>query len=131
MPGPCKTPTKLKLIRGNPGKRPLPEDEPDFMAGELTPPEHLQGEALKLWPRYASALEANGILTDVSREVLAGYCDLLGSYIEKRKAGDEPDLKILQQVRLLAREFGFTPSSQAGVSAPGKKQNDGKERYFA
>ena len=28
MPGPVPQPTKLKLLRGNPGKRPLPKGDP-------------------------------------------------------------------------------------------------------
>lgn len=127
-----RKPTALKVLAGNPGKRPLPDSEPQFAAGDLEPPEWLMGEALALWPKYARGLDANGMLTDANRELLAAYCDLLGSYIESRKAGEAPDLKITQQIRLLGREFGFTPSSQAGVSAPGKgKKDSGKERFFA
>lgn len=126
-----KKPTALKLLAGNPGKRPLPQDEPKYAPADIEPPSWLVGEGLALWPNYAAALDANGMLTQPNREVLAGYCDLLGTYIEKRKQGEEPDLKILQQVRLIAREFGFTPSSQAGISVPGKaKADDGKARFF-
>lgn len=126
-----RKPTALKLLAGNPGKKPLPAAEPMFSSHDITPPDFLQGEALSLWPKYAKALDMNGMFNAANREVLATYCDLMGSYIDKRRAGEDPDLKIVQQVRLIAREFGFTPSSQGGISAPGKaKEDNGKARFF-
>lgn len=84
-----------------------------------------------LWDKLSPAMESNGLLNDASRESLAVYCDTMGGYIDSRRAGNPPDIKTLQALRLLAREFGFTPSSQAGIVAPGK--NDGKQekaRFF-
>ena len=37
MRGPKPTPTALKIVRGNPGKRALPKDEPTPPAGEVDP----------------------------------------------------------------------------------------------
>lgn len=128
--GNIKKPTALKILAGNPGKRPLPPDEPAFEQADTTPPAWLPDAAVDRWATLAAALDANGMLNKANREYLATYCDLMTQYVEKRKAGDEPDLKILQQLRLMAREFGFTPSSQAGVVAPGKKQDDQKARFF-
>lgn len=94
-------------------------------------PDWLTGEAVELWRKLASALDSNGMLNHASRDNLAVYCDVLGSYIDKRRAGGEGDIKLLQQIRMMAREFGFTPSSQASISAPGKP--DGKkekDRFF-
>ena len=127
-----KTPTALKIIAGNPGKRPLPASEPAFPAGTLAAPDWIAGEAVVLWDRLAPALDMNGLLTQASRESLAVYCDVMGRYIESRRNGEEPNIRALQQIRLLAREFGFTPSSQAGIVAPGKSDGqDGKARFFA
>lgn len=126
-----RTPTALRILAGNPSKRPLPASEPAFSTEGTTPPDWLAGEALSQWNTLSAALEANGMLNEANRTVLAAYCDMLGRYIEKRRAGEEPDMKLGQQVRMLAREFGFTPSSQAGITAPGKRDGtDSKARFF-
>lgn len=126
-----RKPTNLKILSGNPGKRPLPASEPQYEIADTNPPAWLSGEALTQWGTLASALDVNGMLNAANREFLATYCDLLGAYIDNRRAGGEPDLKIVQQLRLMAREFGFTPSSQAGISAPGKPNAKAeKSRFF-
>lgn len=123
-------PTALKLLAGNPGKRALPASEPTFEQADTTPPEWLTGGALERWHTLADALDANGMLNVGNRDALATYCDLMARYIDGRVAGEEPDLKIFQQLRMMAREFGFTPSSQASVVAPGKKGENEKARFF-
>ena len=126
-----RTPTKLRLLADNPSGRPLPTAEPTFAACTTTAPDWLTGEALAQWGKLAEALDANGMLNDGNRNMLATYCDVLGAYITQRRAGAEPDMKLVQQIRMLGREFGFTPSSQAGISAPGKTDGkDKKARFF-
>lgn len=126
----ARKPTALKILAGNPGKRPLPADEPVFEQTCTTAPDWLTGDALKRWDTLAAALDANGMLNVGNRDALAVYCDLMTRYIAGRMAGDEPDLKVFQQLRMMAREFGFTPSSQASVTAPGKLVKDEKARFF-
>lgn len=131
MPGPCKKPTALKLLADNPGKRPLPDGEPTYAPAPLDPPEWLSEGAKVRWEPLARALDANGMLNEPNREVLAGYVSMMTQFADKVRATGEPDLKLMQQIRLVAREFGFTPSSQAGISTPGKKKSDdGKGRFF-
>lgn len=128
--GDIKKPTALKILAGNPGRRPLPAAEPVFDAAGTDTPDWLSGEAVTQWEVLSTALDVNGMLNTTNRQALATYCDLLGTYIDSRRAGDKPDLKTLQQLRLMAREFGFTPSSQASVVAPGKVEKDEKARFF-
>jgi phage terminase small subunit len=126
-----RKPTALRLLADNAGKRPLPASEPTFAPCTTTAPDWLAGEAVVLWKKLAPAMDLNGMLNDASRETLAIYCDTMGDYIDRRRAGGEPDIKTLQALRLLAREFGFTPSSQAGISAPGKANGtQEKDRFF-
>ncbi|MDO5090139.1 MAG: hypothetical protein Q4D61_01205 [Cardiobacteriaceae bacterium] len=129
--GDIRKPTALKKLAGNPGKRPLPDNEPVYADTSTSPPKWLNKRAANLWNTYAHQLANNGMLNETNREFLAAYCQLVASFIEEQEAGKAPDLKKLQQMRLMAREFGFTPSSQAGVSAPAKpKETDGKARFF-
>ena len=126
-----RKPTALRLLSGNPGKRPIPAAEPTYEPCDTTMPDWLTGEAAALWDKLAAALHVNGMLTHASKDTLAAYCSVLGAFIDGRRAGGEIDIKLLQQIRMMAREFGFTPSSQASVSAPAKQDpKDDKARFF-
>ncbi len=123
-------PTALKVLAGNPGKRPLPTDEPHFSNADELPPEWLNECAKKLWLVYSEQLNANGMLNTTNREFLGAYCQLTAAFILEQESGEPPCLKKLQQMRLMAREFGFTPSSQASITAPAKAEVDEKDRLF-
>lgn len=127
-----RTPTALRVLSGNPSKRPLPAHEPQFDRADTAAPDWLAGDALAVWNKLAPGLDANGMLTEACRDVLAAYCATLGAFVAGQRAGEAPDLKALAQIRMLAREFGLTPSSQAGIVAPGRGK-DGKPekaRFF-
>ncbi|KAB0993994.1 phage terminase small subunit P27 family, partial [Cronobacter sakazakii] len=48
MSGPPKTPTHLRLVRGNPSKRPINKNEPQPPAGVPPTPKHFDKQA-KYW----------------------------------------------------------------------------------
>jgi len=56
------TPTALKILRGNPGKRPLNQDEPQPPKGPVVKPE-LSAGADRVWDALAPVCEAMGTLT--------------------------------------------------------------------
>ena len=55
-------PTALKLLEGNPGKRPLNDKEPKPQKKAPSCPKWLDPEAKKEWRRLASKMEMMGIL---------------------------------------------------------------------
>ena len=125
-------PTALKVIAGNPGKRALNASEPRFPSGGSPAPDWLGDEAAAAWNRLAPALESNGMLTVADADALAVYCDLVGRYVEARRAGDDVPMAVVGQMRQLASEFGFTPAARSRVAAP-KPADDGpqgKARFF-
>ncbi|MFA5433390.1 MAG: P27 family phage terminase small subunit [Candidatus Paceibacterota bacterium] len=67
------TPPNLKLIMGNPGKRPLPKG-PDLSSDLPDPPEWITGYALDEWNRIANKLHINGYLNDCTRGLFAALC---------------------------------------------------------
>jgi len=67
------TPTALKLVTGNPGKRPLPKSEAVVALSAPTPPAFLGDDAKVEQDRVCSALYAGGLLTDADRAALASY----------------------------------------------------------
>ena len=141
--GPKPKPSKLKLVRGNPGKRPLNEAEPKPEPNANVPaaPRHLSKDALKEWQRVCSDLVALGILTNLDRAALAAYCQSYGRWVQAERAlakieGKADSLTVETQsgntiqsplvgiankamadmVRYSA-EFGMTPSARTRVHA--------------
>ena len=77
-----RKPTALKLIAGNPGRRPLPENEPQPEPGAEMP-DWLTEEARVHWPQVAKQLEDNvGVLTRMDQVALAIYCEKSAQYKE-------------------------------------------------
>lgn len=125
-------PTVLKLLAGNPGKRSLSDSEPVFEAAATPAPDWLGDEARAVWERVAPCLEVNGMLSKPDADSLAVYCDVVGRYVELRRAGENAPMNLVQQMRQLASEFGFTPASRSRVVAPRKPEDgaQGKARFF-
>jgi len=82
MTGPPPKPTQLKVLEGNPGKRPLNENEPQLEPALLRPPKELtDARAKKEWKRVAKILYAAGILTEADQAMLFGYCYWWGEFL--------------------------------------------------
>jgi P27 family predicted phage terminase small subunit len=138
-------PTKLKILKGNPGHRKLPENEPmpDFDI-EIKPPEFLDEYALEEWNYIFEGLHAMGVICSVDRSALAAYCC---SHSIWRKAIEELNKlglteqttngnliqspyvgianKASSDMLRVAAEFGFTPSARArlGMDFSKKKKS--------
>ena len=133
-PGPKPKPTKLKLLRGNPGKRPLNTNEPEFAQGDARPPDFLDEKAIEEWNRLAASMVQLGLLSNGDRMTFAAYCQSVSDYQQAcehiRKYGTitkngkqiipSPFVsmrnKALQNVRFMAQEFGLTASARSRIS---------------
>ena len=131
-------PTALKILEGNPGKRPLNENEPIPPKGSVKCPSWLEPEAKKEWKRLAPSLEAMGVLTQVDLTAFAGYCQAYARWREaeefltqhgsifKTPSGyvqQVPQVSIAQQnlkiMQSFCSEFGLTPATRARIIAAG------------
>ena len=131
-------PTALKILEGNPGKRPLNENEPIPPKGNIKCPSWLEPEAKKEWKRLAPSLEAMGVLTQVDLTAFAGYCQAYARWREaeefltqhgsifKTPSGyvqQVPQVSIAQQnlkiMQSFCSEFGLTPATRARIIAAG------------
>jgi len=76
MPGPPKTPTVVRLLRGNPGHRPINRNEPQPTrpAAVPEPPEYLLPYAIDEWRRLAPELYHMRLLTVLDLTLFAVYC---------------------------------------------------------
>lgn len=94
MRGRKPKPSRLKLIEGNTGKRPLNAGEPYPQAGVPTCPAHLNPSAKAEWKRLAHEMHRLGILTNLDRAALAAYCQAYGRWVEAEKKLKETPLLI-------------------------------------
>ncbi len=74
--GPLPKPTKLKRFEGNPGKRKLPESEPEPRVDAVCPPppSYLPAIAQLAWKAISKELHTIGLLTSVDYHALEEYC---------------------------------------------------------
>jgi P27 family predicted phage terminase small subunit len=74
-------PTHLKLLEGNPGRRPINAQEPKPPAAEkLTPPIKLADDAKKFWRYFAPKLKEARILSEIDLHSLAAAAEWWGIY---------------------------------------------------
>jgi P27 family predicted phage terminase small subunit len=85
-------PTRIKELTGNPGKRALNKDEPQFTADGLTCPRWLNAEARKEWGRVVKLLKAQRVVTAADRGALAAYCVSYARWQEAESALNEGGL---------------------------------------
>lgn len=85
--GPLPKPPALKVLEGNPGKRPLNLSDGVNPRIEIpTPPKHLGREARKEWKRITPILEELGLISGLDRVALALYCQSAGRLAELEEA---------------------------------------------
>lgn len=130
-------PTHLKLLQGNPGKRPVNKREPKPRPIAPSCPSWLSAEAKKEWAVIAPELERLGLLTIIDGSALAGYCQSYARWKQAERVLDKdgftretesgflqqrPEVSIAQKsLGLVAKflvEFGMTPSSRARLTLP-------------
>ena len=136
------TPTAIKILHGNPGKRPLNKHEPMPEKKAPTCPKWLDDEAKKEWKRLAPQMEQLGILTEADRTAFASYCQAYsrwkeaeefmtrsGTTIFKTPSGywqQLPQVSIAQTylkiMNRIAEQFGLTPAARSRIIA-GDKNN--------
>lgn len=145
-------PTTLKVLEGNPGKRPIKQNEPK--PRPITPdcPEWLGETAKAEWQRVVPELERMGLLTCVDGAALEGYCESYGKWVEmvhflkkfekqgymfKTPSGymqQLPQVSMAQRylaiVKSFCTEFGLTPSSRARMTIPGKADEEDPMEAF-
>src|SRR6476620_7381333 len=82
MRGRKPKPTMLKVLDGNPGRRPLNECEPAAPQGVPECPDWLSDEAKAEWKRVIPELQMMGLLSSADRAALAAYCTAWCRWVE-------------------------------------------------
>jgi P27 family predicted phage terminase small subunit len=145
MPGPKPMPIPLRILRGNPGRRPIPATfDPPRLSEPPAAPSFLSGYAVEEWNRIVPGLCLFGLLSEVDVMPLAAYCvsyhrwrtavesldavamldPMMHGLLVKGSEGqarDNPLVRIAasaagDMVRY-ASEFGFSPAARSRIVA--------------
>ena len=154
MRGRKPQPTHLKLVKGNPGRRPMNENEPTPPREEIpAAPAHLTANARPAWERLAPLLHGMGVLTaaDVTAFERACECyaeirhcqtviETLGGTYETRTVANGFMVRARPEVAQLAdadrrfrswvSEFGLTPAARTRIKIEPGKSVDPIDSYF-
>ncbi len=147
--GPKPKPSNLKRLEGFRKER-INQQEPRPRLSKRVPPapSYLPALAKKEWKRHATELHRLGLLTDLDRPALEGYCQAYAAFVEasiniqkhgvlvKAQSGfpiQSPYLGIANQasdrMKKWMCEFGMTPSSRSRIEVGKgeKKKAKGQE----
>lgn len=108
MKGRKPTPTSLKVLRGNPGKRPLNKNEPRPTPTAPNCPTWLSQEAKAEWRRVVPELDRIGMLSRVDRAALTAYCELWATFMTAQREIHEHGLIVAGFRRVFESEDGTT-----------------------
>lgn len=152
VPGPKPKPPALKLIEGNPGKRPIPTDyarptpaaptEPRWakiLPGPLAA--QVRKDASAEWKRVVPVLDGLGLLSVVDNAILTDYCICWARLMEcervlsvegmvkstDRGPAKHPLITAAGQYRTALKsyvgELGLGPSSRGRLAVPGTESD--------
>jgi P27 family predicted phage terminase small subunit len=146
-PGPKPMPANVHLLRGNPSKKPLASLLDEVVRPDVAIPKcPIRSEAFrKEWKRITPHLERLGLVSELDRAMLVGYCtawaDLewaehrMAEYNkddatgERGRVWDTPSgykqisvlmqirNRALEQLKSFSAEFGLSPASRSRVTA--------------
>jgi P27 family predicted phage terminase small subunit len=143
-----RKPTALRILQGNPGKRPLNKCEPQPAQASGRMPADLPKEARPYWRKLAPKLRRVGLLTELDVPALADLCLCLARARQAEDlvtskgvlvAGDRgmvknPAIQVARDyraaaARLMAR-FGMTPSDRSGLAMRPAEEADPLQAFL-
>ena len=148
--GPAPKPSRLKILAGNPGRRPLNEAEPEpQLVDSLEPPIELDELEQRFWSYYAGLLQRCRVLSEADVHALAAaaqwwsvyqraMADLNGELTQSTKSNGEiakPTVTIARQAFgqcwAIMQAFGLNPGDRSKLRAlPPAEGHDPLDKYF-
>jgi P27 family predicted phage terminase small subunit len=152
MPGPAPKPTSLRIAQGNPGRKPISENEPKPPVDNTLPdpPEYLDDYAKEVWKIVGPALHKISVLTSVDYNAFMIYCQTVSDYkwaLETVKTEGRvittgqngymqphPAIaignKAADRLKSYAREFGLTPSARVHLQVMAAESESDLEKQL-
>ena len=152
--GPPPKPSALKLLQGNPGKRPVNVREPKPRTDTPRCPSWLDDEAKKCWRELVPELKGMGVLTYIDGNALTAYCDTWSRWkravLFLQAKGDVYTIKdeqgkiryvqqwpqvaiarnLLAVLNRYQQEFGLTPASRTRLVIGDVKSTSGIAEFL-
>lgn len=145
--GPPPTPTALKILRGNPGRRPLNPNEPQPERASPTCPEWMPPAGRTEWERIVPELDRLNMLTLLDIGMLEGLCNAYARAIRADKEVEERGITFTtdkgfvvknpavgvgdaawDRYKKFCAEFGLTPASRSRIQVkPPEKPTSDKD----
>ena len=143
--GPAPEPTALKKLKGNPGRRPINESEPQFSTDMPQCPEWLGDTGRAVWAQYVEVLSSvKGLLTAADGGMLSLLCEAWedlhdaraeiareGATCVSEKGGCYPHPAVgrknsaAARIKAISAKFGLSPSDRVGLKlSPAEPQDD-------
>lgn len=137
MAGRPPKPTAIKIMEGNRGHRPLNDNEPICIRGEIIKPDFLDELAGKAWDSMVDNMQKMNLLSLADLDAMSMYCTLFSRWLQAERVIREqgmvfdimdnqgnfkysqqrPEVGIanqcIKQMTLLASQFGMTPASRS------------------
>ena len=147
--GPKPKATVIKLITGNPGRRPMNDREAKPKVKIPHPPALLEGDALREWRRITVLLAEVGLITKLDRTVIAAYCQAWARWLECERMLKTTGLivrtpngypayspylaasnKALDQLRQLTEQIGLSGSARSRIRATEPSEGQDETEAF-
>lgn len=131
-------PPELKILTGNPGRRPIGDAVGIEFSGALVLPSWLdekspvwKGDFLGEWNRLTRQLETWGIVGEVNQGAVEGLCSLYANHLKAVRGDDSVEARqSYEAYRKALSEFGLTPASKSKSGAKPSRKADPSERFF-
>lgn len=119
-------PPALKVVRGNPGKRPLPIDIADIEIRKepLEPLEKLTKKQQRLWDRF---INAAWWLTDFDVPKAFSWVCLKSEFLKDTKGMTSA---LIAQIRILESDLGLDPGERTRMGIGTGEKEDATDKFF-
>lgn len=157
MAGRKRTPTAIKELTGNPGKRALPTDEPKPVDELEFAPDFLDEGPREHWSYTVNLFRSvPGVSKAPDQTVAALFCQAIYDFVEANRAIEEnggayqdvetkaggvmtrihPAVGVkkeaMAQILRISTEFGLTPASRSKLKSDlGAEKKNPNDKYFA
>lgn len=144
-----RKPTRIRKLQGNPSKRKLNTDEPEYDVAVPDAPPNLTAEALVEWTRITKLLSDQKVISKADMAIVGLYCQAYSLWDRySQQLQDEDHLLVTpkgykyanpligmmntqaERVAKYAAELGITPASRSRVKTltSAKQEREDKKR---
>jgi phage terminase small subunit len=119
--GPPPKPTRIRMLEGNRGRRPLPGNEPQYPPGVPERPSGMSAGARKIWDMLVGEMAASGVLRPVDALALMQLCEDQAMLDTLRKGMDQMARELSKKAKENKRDLPGGPLIQLSRTIEGRR----------